>query len=257
VSRYRAALARAAEARRSATRRLASSERWLLADASMSNQVVCRLDHSPREPRGDPALVAFLLLLFVILTAVNQGNNLFVRPTNRDVRRLLRLRPLRPRRNAEAERHLPASIEAAPESVRTEPTADSSSGEIETRQAIPGIDGEVIELDDLSAEPPDYSASSPPSPCEVRAPQRTRRRSSSGSKRGSEATTTGSATSHESLPPSPTSQPPFFSAPLRRRRPNDTESRGSEAHRIGPNEPYFSRRRAASVPALPTGTEDN
>jgi hypothetical protein len=82
---------------------------------------------------------------------------------------------------------------------------------------------------------------------------RSRRRSDSVSRQRSDVTTTGFTASQESLQPGQ-SQPTLFTL-LRRRRPNDTESRGSEVHRLEQYDPPF-RRRAASVPALRTGFED-
>jgi hypothetical protein len=115
----------------------------------------------------------------------------------------------------------------------------------------------------LETQVPESSASSPPSPSEYRAGlsrPRTRSnsllqriRSDSRARRESTDTVASRATSREYLRPQQ-SQASFFGA-RRRRRPNDTESRGSEVHRLEPYDPYY-RRRAASVPALRSGIED-
>lgn len=225
----------------------------------MSGHDRCCLAHQDCGPPSlqdplDVILAALLIFVLVFLTALNLGNNLTSIP------------PLdeQPPRPEEVEEGFPVPTEAAAESIQTETTADLSYTEFHTGHGYTGIDGDVIELDDLVTEVPESSASSPPSPSDNRAAGRsrpgtrsnslrTRTPSFSKSRQESEASTTGLAISQEPLQPQQ-SKLSFFTL-LRGRRPNDTESRGSEVHRLEPYDPYY-RRRAASVPALRTGIED-
>lgn len=199
-------------------------------------------------------LSALLVLLFVFLSAVNLGNNLTSRPP---LDELLATQ-------AEGGQEFAVTTEAAAASIQTESTADQSYTDFRTTGGYPGIEGDVIELDDLVTDVPESSASSPTALSTNRAGSRPRTRSNSlrirtpsiprpQSRRESEAASAGIATSQKPSDPQQ-SQLSFFTL-LRRRRPNDTESRGSEVYRLEPYDPYY-RRRAASVPTLGTGIED-
>lgn len=209
------------------------------------------------EDCGSPApleifLVALMVLLFVFLTAVNLGNNLTTRPPLDEL--------LIPQEVAEEGS---AVVTGAPAtSIQTGATADLRYREFYDAPGYPGIDGDVIELDDLVTDAAESSASSPPPPSNTRA-ERSRPRTRSNplrnrtplisrprSRESEEAASAGPATSQE-----PHQDQLSFYTLLRRRRPNDTESRGSEVYRLEPYDPYY-RRRAASVPTLGTDAED-
>lgn len=188
---------------------------------------------------------------FLILIAINLGNNLAIRL------------PLDERQQLEEEEG-PVNTGAVGDANDTETTGgEPSYTEFQTALGHTDFDGDVIELEDLDTEAPESSTSSPASPSEYRAGRsrprtrsnslRIRTRSNSLVRRESQDTIASRATLHE-YPQPQQSQVSLFGA-RRRRRPNDTESRGSEVYRLEPYDPYY-RRRAASVPALRSGFED-
>lgn len=182
--------------------------------------------------------------IFILLTAVNIGNNLAITPSYDE-------QQLRP------EDENQVNTEAASDSIDTETTGGRSYTEFHTGLGHTEFDGDVIELDDLDTEEPESSTSSPRAPSSRPRSRsnsvRQRTRSESRARRESEDTVASRATSRE-YPPSQQSQTSLFGA-RRRRRPDDTESRGSEVYRLEPYDPYY-RRRAASVPALRSGIGD-
>lgn len=179
---------------------------------------------------------------FLVLIAINLGNNLAIRL------------PLDERQQLEEEED-PVNTGAVGDANDTETTGgDPSYTEFQTALGHTDFDGDEIELEDLDTEAPESSTSSPASPSEYRAGRsRPRTRSNSLVRRESQDTIATRATLHE-YPQPQQSQVSLFGA-RRRRRPNDTESRGSEVYRLEPYDPYY-RRRAASVPALRSGFED-
>ncbi|KAB5582579.1 hypothetical protein GE09DRAFT_1277971 [Coniochaeta sp. 2T2.1] len=150
---------------------------------------------------------------------------------------------------------------AASTDTATITTDRPSLTEVRTPTNYKGIEGELLGLDDLI--PTSGDSESPPPP-EDQPEERSRQRpklyskllripSASRPREASTATTASVATSRETFGPQ---RSVSFFHPRRRRRPDDTEARGSEVYRLEPNEPYY-RRRAASTPVLRPETEED